>query len=168
MQEQEAELGLDDIVQMQYEVPTDEEIEQDVKDVIEEEGLQPPAAAPSPQGGVAGAPGPESVTGLSRKAAILLEIIAAASGADLDSKIAQFVDDIDEELLQLLQTRIDMVTKVRDHTAGPDCPLLQHKRRALFLPCCQRTGPDLQAPCLQSITGSSSYSEVRAFKRQCA
>lgn len=110
VQEREADVTVEDLLQMQYEVPADDaELKAEALDMLEgqESVFAEQSKAQQQQE-------EEEETGqtLSKKAQILLELIAAAAGPDIDTKIAQFESDIDEELLQMLQTRIESVSKV--------------------------------------------------------
>jgi hypothetical protein len=124
LQEEEADLSVEDLMQMQYEVPNDEELDVDAKEVLEMESEIQQGSNSSVQGFVQKQQVSEdaevedededdSQTVLPRKHMILLEILAAAAtDADLEGKIAEYADEIDDELLDLLQKRIDVVSKV--------------------------------------------------------
>lgn len=103
VQEEEVDFSVDDLLQLQYEVPSEAQL-------AEEDDIEGLGEARRPQPAEEASNSPAQPP--SRKAAVLLELMAAAAGSDLDTKIAQFVDEIDEELLDLLQARIDVVAKV--------------------------------------------------------
>lgn len=136
-QEHEAGLTIEDLMNMHYEVPTDEQLDGEAAELLEEEGLAAAiaAAAARPSPAEAGAviededeeaeararftpEGQVDPAAAGEKAAVLMEILAAAGTGDLDAKLVQFQDQIDEELLALLQLRIDMAAKVGCKTAA--------------------------------------------------
>lgn len=99
-QEEQADVTVQDILQWNYEMPEDDEDEQ----LIMEQEASSYRSTQSEETSTSG--NSESDTfGTSRKGAILLELLSA--GADLDNKLAQFEDDIDDELLALLESRIE-------------------------------------------------------------
>lgn len=133
LQEEEADLSVEDLMQMQYEVPDDEELDVEAREVLEMETGVEQATSSSIQGTVQQLQASENAedeyeensdvqTVLPRKQIILLEILAAAAtDADLEGKIAEYADEIDDELLDLLQKRINVVSKVGQQVAFPTC-----------------------------------------------
>jgi hypothetical protein len=125
LQEEEADLSVDDLMQLQYEVPNDEELDVEAREMLEMESGGQQGGNSSSRGSLqkqqvsGGAEDDDeevedvSQTVLPRRQMILLEILAAAAtDADLEGKIAEYADEIDDELLDLLQQRIDVISKV--------------------------------------------------------
>lgn len=88
--------SVEDLTQLEYEMPDEEEDDED-------EVLQDMLAAAQAQ--VVDVADESPAAPLNRKMTILLELLAA--GPDLDALISQFREDIDLELLQLLQQRLE-------------------------------------------------------------
>ncbi|GAX79765.1 hypothetical protein CEUSTIGMA_g7206.t1 [Chlamydomonas eustigma] len=111
MQESEVDLTAADIAQLQYEMPEEDE------DEDEGDGPESGASASSAtshQGFEAPELGP-----VDQRIQILVELLSA--GGNLDAKIAQFREDIDLEMLQLLEQRLETAKSYEEGS-----PAVQH------------------------------------------
>eukprot|EP00200_Dunaliella_tertiolecta_P002185 CAMPEP_0202348920 /NCGR_PEP_ID=MMETSP1126-20121109/6631_1 /ASSEMBLY_ACC=CAM_ASM_000457 /TAXON_ID=3047 /ORGANISM="Dunaliella tertiolecta, Strain CCMP1320" /LENGTH=376 /DNA_ID=CAMNT_0048940651 /DNA_START=235 /DNA_END=1365 /DNA_ORIENTATION=+ len=161
LQEREADLSMEDLVQQQYEEPNEQELDEEVRELLQQYNIskEDADAARAVQGGQAesaggikgeGSPSNAAAAGAfddldgeelsveqaeGRKAAILLELIteAVSGGSELDAKIAQFEDDIDGELLKMLEQRITAAAKVPGPTGAVHVEPLAELYRVLKL-----------------------------------
>ncbi|KAJ9510786.1 hypothetical protein QJQ45_027585 [Haematococcus lacustris] len=115
-QEAEADLTAEDVLAMQYDVPDESELEEEAEAMLAAGHRVPDGegAAPHlPQQPVEHDVNVHTDPSNSHKGFVLMEILAAAArGTDLDMTIAQFAEEIDDELLYLLQARIEATEKV--------------------------------------------------------
>lgn len=123
-------MSVAELMTMEYELPTDEQIDQEVAELLAEQEAELANAGGSraEQQDVAALHeeeeeegeeeeeqlrGPRVSEAAGRQAAVLMEIMSAPSSTDLEMKLAQFQDDIDDEMIALLQRRIEVAEKVR-------------------------------------------------------
>ncbi|KAL6765737.1 hypothetical protein V8C86DRAFT_2448677 [Haematococcus lacustris] len=120
-QEAEADLTAEDVLAMQYDVPDESELEEEAEAMLAAGHRVPDGegAAPHlPQQPVERDVNVHTDPSNSHKGSVLIEILAAAArGTDLDMTIAQFAEEIDDELLYLLQARIEATEKVNEGAA---------------------------------------------------
>lgn len=113
--EQHADITVAELLTMQDDMPNDQELQDEIAKMLGEHGAAGEDEAEEEEEALdANAQGPQYVSPKAgRKGQILMELLTAPSEAELDNRIAQFSEEIDDELLGMLQRRADVVALVR-------------------------------------------------------